>query len=116
MMTRPIDHHLATYGSLRPGECNHHELAGLSGEWRPGTVAGRLIEKGWGADLGYPAIILAPDGDPVPVQLFVSADLPAHWARLDDFEGDGYRRVAVTVSTADGAVEAWIYAEAGALE
>ena len=108
-----IDHHLATYGSLSPGQCNHHELAGLSGEWRTGMVTGRLIEKGWGADLGYPAIILTEDGDPVPVNLFVSTDLPDHWARLDDFEGDGYRRVVVTVRTGAGSVEAWIYADAG---
>lgn len=107
-----IDHHLATYGSLRPGECNHHELAGLSGAWHPGCVNGRLTEKGWGADLGYPAIVLDRDGPEVPVMLFVSPDLPAHWARLDDFEGDGYRRVAVTVQTREGPVEAWIYAEA----
>ena len=113
-MGAPIDHRLATYGSLRPGECNHHELAGLSGAWQPGTVAGRLIQKGWGADLGYPAIILDQTGGAVPVQLFVSPDLPAHWARLDAFEGDGYRRVPVTVMTAQGPVEAWIYAEAEA--
>lgn len=108
-----IDHHLAVYGSLAPGRVNHHQLDGLSGNWRPGTVTGRLVEKGWGADLGYPAIILDPDGEPVIVDLFLSPDLPAHWSRLDAFEGDGYMRVAVTVQTAEGDVPAWIYADSG---
>lgn len=109
----PIDHCLATYGSLAPGRVNHHELAGLAGEWRTGTVTGRLVEKGCGVDLGYPAIILDPDSGAIAVDLFVSPELPAHWQRLDDFEGEGYVRVAVTVQTVDGPVAAWIYAESG---
>lgn len=109
----PIDHCLATYGSLAPGHVNHHELAGLAGEWRRGTVTGRLVEKGWGVDLGYPAIILAADGAAVAVDLFVSPDLPAHWNRLDEFEGEGYARRPVTVQTATGPIEAWIYADSG---
>ena len=38
-----------------------------------------------------------------------SADLPAHWARLDDFEGEGYARIPLSVHTPDGQVEAFIY-------
>lgn len=44
------------------------------------------------------------------MQLFVSDDLPDHWARLDAFEGDEYQRVSIEVDTAEGAVTAWIYA------
>lgn len=105
-----IDHRLATYGTLRPGECNHHQLAGLNGSWEPGTVRGVLRDQGWGAALGHPAITLTAAGGPVTVALFTSPDLPAHWARLDAFEGEGYRRVAVTVETGAGPVDAWIYA------
>lgn len=47
------------------------------------------------------------------MQLFESPDLPAHWARLDAFEGDGYRRVVAAVTTPAGPIEAWIYAAAG---
>jgi gamma-glutamylcyclotransferase (GGCT)/AIG2-like uncharacterized protein YtfP len=32
--------------------------------------------------------------------------------RLDAFEGPGYRRVAVEVETAEGTVQAWLYAAA----
>ena len=31
---------------------------------------------------------------------------PAHWARLDAFEGEAYERVIVAVATANGPVEA----------
>ena len=109
-----IDQRLAVYGTLAPGRSNHHELAGLRGSWRPGTVRGRLVPEGWGATLGYPALVLDPTGPVVEVQLFESNDLPAHWPRLDDFEGPGYRRSAVTVATAGGSVDAWIYAAAEA--
>ncbi len=107
-----IDHRLAVYGTLAPGRSNHHELAGLRGEWRNGTVRGRLIAEGWAATEGYPALFLDPRAGAIEVQLFTTADLPAHWARLDDFEGPGYRRTAVAVATGDELVEAWIYAAA----
>jgi gamma-glutamylcyclotransferase (GGCT)/AIG2-like uncharacterized protein YtfP len=100
---------LAVYGSLAPGEVNHHQLAGLQGSWRPGTVRGKRFESGWGATLGFPGLILDPTGPTVDVQLFESSDLPGHWARLDEFEGPGYRRVVTQVRTANGDVSACIY-------
>ena len=101
---------LATYGTLAPGRANHHHLEGLQGRWLTGTVCGRLVEEGWGAALGYPALILDADGAEVTVHVFESADLPAHWERLDQFEGDEYERVAVTVALEDGGeLEASIY-------
>ena len=58
-----LDHHLATYGSLAPGRPNHRQLSDLRGEWSIGTVRGKLVDKGWGAALGYPALVLDADGD-----------------------------------------------------
>lgn len=107
-----IDHRLATYGTLAPGRVNHHQLAGLTGLWTTGTIRGRLIETGWGAALGYPALVLDEAGDTIQVHLFTSADLPGHWARLDAFEGAEYRRGEVLVETPEGAVAAWIYLSA----
>ncbi|MBS1827076.1 MAG: gamma-glutamylcyclotransferase [Acidobacteria bacterium] len=101
--------HLATYGSLSPGESNHDQLAGLNGHWSRGTVRGKRIEAGWGATLGFPALILDPSGPLVDVHLFESSDLPDHWQRLDEFEGPGYRRVVTLVSTPEGACSAHIY-------
>jgi gamma-glutamylcyclotransferase (GGCT)/AIG2-like uncharacterized protein YtfP len=104
------DTRLATYGTLSPGRVNHHELSGLKGTWRRGTVRGRLADAGWAAQLGYPALILDPQGPLVDVHLFESSDLPEHWSRLDEFEGAAYRRVVTQVVTSDGvAVDAWIY-------
>jgi gamma-glutamylcyclotransferase (GGCT)/AIG2-like uncharacterized protein YtfP len=102
-------HRLATYGSLAPGRPNHHQLDGLKGRWSRGHVHGRLVDAGWGAGLGYPALVLDSDAVAVEVDVFESADLPAHWSRLDDFEGPGYRRVATTVSTTTGELDAFIY-------
>ncbi len=105
-----INHRLATYGTLAPGEINESQLAGLNGKWSRGTVRGHLVEEGWGAEHGCPGIVLADDGEPVPVHVFHSADLPEHWQRLDAFEGDQYQRRAVVVQTDREPVEAWIYA------
>ncbi len=102
-------HRLATYGSLAPGRPNHHQLDGLEGRWLAGHVNGMLVDAGWGAGLGYPALVLDPDGSPIDVHVFESVDLPAHWARLDAFEGPGYQRVVITVRTTTGDVEASIY-------
>jgi gamma-glutamylcyclotransferase (GGCT)/AIG2-like uncharacterized protein YtfP len=101
---------LVTYGTLAPGRPNHHQLDGLDGRWLPGEVRGWLHEAGWGAALGFPALILDPDGPAISVHVFESTDLPDHWARLDDFEGPAYERVVTTVSTPEGDLNASIYA------
>ena len=102
-------HRLATYGSLAPGHPNHHQLDGLEGRWSRGHVHGTLLNAGWGAGLGYPALVLGTDGSAVEVDVFASPDLPEHWSRLDEFEGAGYVRVVTTVTTASGHIDAFIY-------
>lgn len=109
MAAHPALHRLATYGTLAPGRPNHHQLDGLDGRWFDGQVHGTLVDAGWGAGLGYPALTLDASGTPVDVSVFESADLPAHWARLDTFEGPGYQRVTTAVRTPAGDVEASIY-------
>ena len=104
-----VDHRLATYGSLAPGRPNHHHLEGLAGHWVQGHVHGRLVKEGWGADLGFPALVIDPTGPVIDVQVFESPDLPEHWPQLDDFEGSGYARVPITVHTSTGELEASIY-------
>ena len=104
------NHRLATYGTLAPGRPNHHHLDGLRGRWFEGHVYGTLVEAGWGAALGFPALILDPDAPAIDVHVFESADLPAHWAHLDEFEGPGYERIPVTIQTPRGVRAAYIYA------
>ena len=103
------DTRLAVYGTLAPGRMNHHQISTLRGRWQRGIVKGELFASGWGAALGFPGLILNPLGSPVDVDVLESVDLPQHWARLDEFEGDGYRRVVTTVTTDQGERCAWIY-------
>ena len=105
---RPLQR-LAVYGSLAPGRPNHHHLAPLGGTWTSGTLRGRLRAEGWGAAIGFPGLVLDPDGEAIAVQVLESDALEAHWPRLDAFEGAGYRRVSVEVETGGGAIDAWIY-------
>lgn len=105
-----MTYRLFVYGTLAPGRPNEHVLADVPGEWQPATVAGRLFQEGWGAAAGYPGIVLDEHGDEVYGFLFSSESLDQHWARLDEFEGEGYERVLTLAKLQDGAtVEAYIY-------
>ena len=105
----PATHRLACYGTLAPGRANNHQLSGLRGRWIPGTVTGRLVAEGWGAEHGFPGLILGASEAKIEVSVFESLDLPNHWQRLDAFEGDGYRRVKTDVQTPEGLLPSFIY-------
>jgi gamma-glutamylcyclotransferase (GGCT)/AIG2-like uncharacterized protein YtfP len=103
-------HRLFVYGTLAPGRPNEHVLAEVPGNWQPATVTGRLVRQGWGAELGYPAIVLDENGPDVSGFVFESESLDAHWQRLDDFEGPGYERVATVAQLVDGRIaDAFVY-------
>ena len=107
-----LDHperRLAAYGSLLPGENNHHHVATLVGRWVDGTVEGTLHDRGWAARQGYPGFVPATSGDRagtsgerVAVKVFESLALPEEWDRLDAFEGSAYRRILAPVETRVG--------------
>ena len=67
-------HTLAVYGTLAPGQPNHHIVAPLRGEWTDGLIEGDLLPVGLRAPL-----------------------LATAWPDLDRFEGPGYRRILVPV-------------------
>lgn len=105
---------LFVYGTLAPGQPNEHLLAFINGTWEHATVRGTLHQKGWGATLGYPAIVLDELGDEVEGFLFSSDELVEHWARLDDFEGQAYERTMTVVTLDDQrTVDAYVYALKG---
>jgi len=85
------------YGTLAPGQPNHQVVADIAGRWFTGWVEGDLYELGWGAADGYPAMLWRPRGKRIDVHVLESSELAQHWARLDEFEGVGYRRVLVPV-------------------
>lgn len=101
---------LFVYGTLAPGRPNEHVLAGMGGTWASGVVQGDLTEHGWGATMGYPALVMRADGPDVAGFVFTCATLADHWPELDEFEGSGYERVITTVRLDDGeTVSAHIY-------
>lgn len=93
---------LVVYGSLAPGRTNHHVIAELRGTWSDGYVRGQLHTSGWGITSGYSGLVPDERGERIPVKLFSSPDLPAHWQRLDDFEGPDYGRVLIPVEDERG--------------
>lgn len=97
---------LAVYGTLAPGGPNARVLADIAGTWTTGTVVGTRFDDGW---QGYPGVVLGGDGT-VPVHVLTAPGLAPHLARLDAFEGPGYRRVVTPVRLAGGGrVDAWVY-------
>lgn len=104
------EHRLIVYGSLAPGKSNHGQMDGMTGTWTPGVVRGHFREAGWGASQGFPGLTPDPEGPEVQVLVFASADLPAHWDRLDEFEGEEYQRIVVEVMIGGVPTPANIYA------
>lgn len=103
-------HRLFVYGTLAPGRSNAHVLASIPGEWEAASVIGSLHQEGWGAAAGYPGIVLDEGGSEVAGFLFTAETLPKHWARLDEFEGEGYERILTRARRATGElVDAYIY-------
>ena len=101
---------LFIYGTLAPGKPNEHVLKDVNGTWRKAMVKGHLFSSGWGAELGFPGIVLDKEGEEVHGQVFNSSELAEHWNMLDDFEGEGYRRVITSAQLETGElVETFIY-------
>jgi gamma-glutamylcyclotransferase (GGCT)/AIG2-like uncharacterized protein YtfP len=74
------------------------------------VVRGELFEHGWGATMGFPAIVLREDGAEIDGWLFSSRALSDHWDRLDEFEGSAYQRVLTRARRRDGElVDAFVY-------
>lgn len=91
------DRALAVYGTLAPGESNHHVVADIAGTWIEVSLRGHRSTARWRDSPGFPAFRPDPDGPVVPALVLVADDLSAHWARLDAFEGPGYRRREIEV-------------------
>jgi gamma-glutamylcyclotransferase (GGCT)/AIG2-like uncharacterized protein YtfP len=101
---------LFVYGTLAPGRPNAHVLEGVRGTWQPATVRGRLLQEGWGAEQGYPGIVLDESAGSVAGHVLTSDALDREWNRLDEFEGMQYQRVLAKVQLESGeSVEAYVY-------
>ena len=107
---------LFIYGNLAPNCPNHHIVAHIDGPWQSGTVEGHLVQQvqqGWGAVMGFPGIVisdLTKAKEEVKGMMLTSTQLAENWAMLDEFEGDQYERVIVSVKLDAGHTEnAYIY-------
>ncbi len=101
---------LFVYGTLVPGGPNEHVLNAIGGTWAAASVTGTLRHEGWGAEMGYPGIVLDEHGTEIQGFLFSSDHLADHWTQLDAFEGEGYVRVVTTVSLGNNQrVDAYVY-------
>lgn len=93
---------LFVYGTLAPGRSNAHMLSDIAGSWQKASIRGRLVQEGWGAQQGFPGVILDASGPSVDGFVLTSDALQDEWARLDEFEGAQYQRVATTAQLEDG--------------
>jgi gamma-glutamylcyclotransferase (GGCT)/AIG2-like uncharacterized protein YtfP len=92
---------LAVYGSLRPGEPNHSEIASVEGTWTAGSISGIVTDR-----MGFPSLSWQTSGDNIELDVLKSDQLLEHWARIDEFEGSGYIRSLVSVNGDDGLIVA----------
>jgi gamma-glutamylcyclotransferase (GGCT)/AIG2-like uncharacterized protein YtfP len=104
---------LIVYGTLAPNAPNHKVVEHIKGSWQPGIVRGSLEKLGWGAELGYYGFKPTAKNKQAEIKAFVlfSEDLVANWQMLDDFEGDGYRRILAVYELENGQIGVgYIYA------
>ena len=98
---------LVVYGSLAPGEANHHVVAGLEGSWRPCVITGSLDVHN-----GYRIFRWEKGGARIDAQMLISTALPSNWRRLDEFEGADYCRVVIPAELDGKTVLANVYTDA----
>lgn len=87
------------------GGGTHHEVGGIAGAWRRGTVRGWVYEITWGPAEGWEGLTLDDTGSRVEVDVIESDVLDRHLDRIDRSQGAGYRRVTTAVLLDDGSTE-----------
>ena len=93
---------LFVYGTLQPGRSNEAVLSAVGGSFQTATIRGTLYRYGWLREFPYPGVELDPEGGVITGHIFTSPNLYLHWARLDAFEGDNYKRVKTVAKTSNG--------------
>lgn len=102
--------HLFVYGTLGPGRPNAHILEKIGGSFQNADLNGRLHEAGWGAQMGFPGLIIDAQGEKIKGFVFSSENLQQHWKFLDDFEGAEYQRILTPVLLENGQhIQAYAY-------
>jgi gamma-glutamylcyclotransferase (GGCT)/AIG2-like uncharacterized protein YtfP len=94
------------YGTLAPNRPNHSKIEHINGKWIKGVVKGKLVKEGWGAELGYYGFKHSSIDVQENIEAFIlfSDELVNNWTYLDEFEGDGYRRILAKFELENGEV------------
>ncbi len=95
---------LIVYGSLVPGEANHFLLAGLTGQWHKCHIRGHM-----GQYRGFKSFRYDPKGPQHRAWLLESFELSRFITDLDDFEGEGYKRIIIPAQVDGRWVMAQVY-------
>lgn len=94
------------YGTLAPNRPNHSKIEHIKGKWLKGIVKGKLVNEGWGAELGYFGFKHShiDEQENIEAYILLSDQLVDNWSYLDEFEGDGYRRIIAKYELDNGDV------------
>lgn len=97
---------LIIYGTLAPNRPNHSKIEHIKGQWLKGIVKGKLVKEGWGAELGYYGFKHSPIDEQENIEAYIlfSDELVDNWSYLDEFEGDGYKRILAKFELENGEV------------
>lgn len=95
---------LIIYGTLAPGQPNYAKIEHIEGIWQDAIIWGQLKNEGWGAALGYYGFVdgVTKDVQPIDAKVLRSPKLIDEYAFLDDFEGDGYKRILTKYKLSNG--------------
>ncbi len=96
---------LFTYGTLRDPATQERLLGRLLGEGKPDTLRGYALARLRGIHDDY-TIVRPQPGSTVQGQLYEVTE--EELALLDDYEGEAYQRVSVTLMSK---TRAWLYCE-----
>lgn len=97
---------LIIYGTLAPNRPNHSKIEHIKGKWLKGIVKGKLVNDGWGAELGYFGFKHASIEEQVHIEAYIlfSDELGNNWANLDAFEGAEYQRILAQFELENGEI------------
>lgn len=97
---------LIIYGTLAPNRPNHSKIEHIKGKWLKGIVKGKLANEGWGAELGYFGFKHSNIDEQENIEAYIlfSDELVDNWSYLDEFEGDGYKRILAKYKLDNGEV------------
>ena len=97
-------------GLFQKGKQHEDLLKDLNGTWKKGYVFGKLINIGFGSDYGYPGLKLEKGGSKIFGMVFQSKNLEKKLLKIDEFEGENYKRIISKIFLDDSSeIMAYLY-------